>query len=907
MDAPGLDLAAYRSLAQGLPLSALAVVDHDLRFLLADGELIEKSGFSGAKLAGQRMTDLFPPEVLGVFVPLYRRALEGEASDEVLSFGKTTLRHFTRPVRDAAGAVVAAVALTQDISAETRSAESLKLSERRFRALVEYGSDAMLLIDESGRIIEQGPSVPHVWGWHPREAIGRSLLDVVHPDERVQAEVSLKAARGSPGAHVTLTLRIRHRDGSWRWAEATASNLLGEPAVNALVVNFHDITPWRVALEALRVVSQITATTLGEDFLHSVVLSLAEVLGVSNVVIAILNPDGALEVVAGHGLAKALGKLDTQGRVVGAILRGDEIEETPTATGAAVADPLLTALGATSVVGLPLRAPDGHVSGMLAVLDDKPLRDGGQWRSILRLFAARAASEIARLDREVALRRSEQLNRQLLEALPNGLLQVDRMGAITRANSLALSMLGLVGSSAGGGPYQGDFADRLVNEDLTPCPAMDLPIRRSLIQGVADGPRTLGIRSDESVTWGVFSAVPLHDANGGVDGAMMCFLDITERKRLEDQLRHSQKMDAIGKLAGGVAHDFNNLLTVILGRSELLLDRLPPEDKTREDIKLFHRTASRAAGLTRQLLAISRQQVSDQRVIDVNHAVTHMSDLLRGLLGEHIELRTVLEPRLGRILADPSHIEQVVLNLCVNARDAMQEGGVLTIQTANAEVKHAATAELKAGRYVLIVVKDTGHGIDPRIQSRIFEPFFTTKINGKGTGLGLSTVFGIARQHAGSVTVRSEVGKGSAFFVYLPRSDMPADPSGPHLALADSAVGSETILLVEDHDELRAMLEGLLSTRGYRLITARDGRDALLQAENNANPIDLLVTDMVMPGMGGRELATRLASRTPAVSKVLFITGYTEEPLVAERGCQFLQKPFSSDTLMRTVRELLDS
>jgi PAS domain S-box-containing protein len=532
----------------------------------------------------------------------------------------------------------------------------------------------------------------------------------------------------------------------------------------------------------------------------------------------------------------------------------------------------------------------------------RPVREDG--RITGALLISHDITEQKRV--EDALRESERRAAALLEAVPGGLVQLRQDGSIAHANDIAQRFLGLAFDELAK-RYVVDWSGQTLWEDGTPCPVEDYPASRCLASGKADGPRTLGVRKpDGSVSWGVFTALPLRDpATGAANGAVVAFLDITERKQLEDQLRHSQKMDAIGKLAGGVAHDFNNLLTVILGRSELLLERLPEGDKTREDIKLFHRTAKRAAGLTRQLLAISRQQVSHARVLDLNQVVTHMVELLRGLIGEHIELRTVLEPRLGRVQADPSHLEQVILNLCVNARDAMPDGGVLTIQTANAEVR-ARTPDLAPGSYALLAVKDTGVGIDPRLQSRIFDPFFTTKPEGKGTGLGLSTVFGIVRQHGGAVTVRSEPEKGTTFLVYLPRCDQPLrDPSGTQIAIGPASTGDETILLVEDHDDLRDMLGGVLQARGYHLVIARNGAEALELSERHQGEIDLLVTDLVMPGMSGRELGKRLTERRDRL-KVLYVSGYSDEPIAVEDGAAFLQKPFTSEALSRTVRELLD-
>jgi len=380
----------------------------------------------------------------------------------------------------------------------------------------------------------------------------------------------------------------------------------------------------------------------------------------------------------------------------------------------------------------------------------------------------------------------------------------------------------------------------------------------------------------------------------------------------QDQLVQAQKMEAIGQLAGGVAHDFNNLLTVISGRSLLTLSALPAGDPHRRNLELIQTTAERAAALTRQLLAFSRKQVLQPKVLELNTVVSGLMPMLRRLIGEHIEFVAVAAPDLGRVKADPSQLEQVILNLAVNGRDAMPDGGKLTIETANVELDDAYArghAGVASARYVRLAVSDTGHGMDAATQARIFEPFFTTKEQGKGTGLGLATVHGIVQQSGGHIWVYSEPGQGSTFKIYLPRVGEAAEAGGPAPALAPPARGSETVLLVEDDEEVRALARETLEGNGYAVLPAASAAEALRLAGGGSRRLHLLVTDVVMPRLSGRGLAERLALDDPGL-RVLYISGYTDDAIVRhgvlEEGTAFLQKPFTPETLLRKVREVLD-
>ena len=383
--------------------------------------------------------------------------------------------------------------------------------------------------------------------------------------------------------------------------------------------------------------------------------------------------------------------------------------------------------------------------------------------------------------------------------------------------------------------------------------------------------------------------------------------DITERRKLEEQFLQSQKVQAIGQLAGGVAHDFNNILTAIIGHTELMLQRIPAGDALHGNADEIQKAAHRAAGLTRQLLAFSRKQVLQPKVIDLNTVIAEMNKMLQRLLGENIKLITHADPHLGHVKADPSQMEQVLLNLAVNARDAMPKGGTLTIQTEN--VGLGTNADAGGGQYVLVSVRDTGVGMSREVQARIFEPFFTTKELGKGTGLGLATCHGIIKQSGGHIGVFSEVGKGTTFKVLLPRVNEPLDPvAAKPQETARSARGHERVLLVEDEPMLRELAVTVLKTLGYEVLTAENGVHALEVVKGlKGMPLDLLITDVVMPEMGGCELAEKLQKLYPK-TRTLFCSGYTEDSVIAgaEAAGRFLQKPYTMATLGQKVREILD-
>lgn len=402
----------------------------------------------------------------------------------------------------------------------------------------------------------------------------------------------------------------------------------------------------------------------------------------------------------------------------------------------------------------------------------------------------------------------------------------------------------------------------------------------------------------------------LRDRRGRISGAVLVLRDVSGRRQRDEQLSHAQKMEAVGRLSAGMAGDFNNVLTVITGYADLLRSELPESTPLRRFADEIIYSAERAAGLTNRLLAFGRGQAAQPKLLDLNALLHGMEPMLGRLLGENIELILLPGAGLNKVFADPSQVEQMVLHLASNARDAMPHGGKLVLETANVDLEESDSGkkiDAKPGQYVLLAVSDTGVGMDPETRSRLFEPFFTTKEQGQGSGLGLSMVYGIVKQNGGDVTVFSQVNCGTIFEIYLPRSTEPAVVAAPRLTRASK--GSETVLLVDDEDGVRKLVSAVLQSKGYSVIEAGNGASALVAYEKNAHKIDLVLTDVVMPQMDGFELARNLAGRKEGL-KVLFMSGYRDSPIGAPtngRPPAFLQKPFTPDLLLNKVREVLDS
>jgi PAS domain S-box-containing protein len=502
---------------------------------------------------------------------------------------------------------------------------------------------------------------------------------------------------------------------------------------------------------------------------------------------------------------------------------------------------------------------------------------------------------------------SERLYRSTFDAAPVGIVHVGLDGRWLRVNQRLCDLLGYSRDELQNGIAQ----EFVAPEDL----ASDIDSYRELVDGrlnlhVVDERRYR--RRDGGSVWARINVSVHRDAAGKAQHFISVIEDITERRVLEAQIRQASKMEGIGRLASGVAHDFNNLLSVILSYCELLGADLKESDPIRADLEEIRGAGVRAADLTRQLLAFSRQQVLQPRVVDLTERVSDMERMLRRLLGEDVQLTTTTARGLARILVDPGQVEQVIMNLAVNARDAMPRGGNLAIETAEVFLDEGYASEhagVKAGRHVMLAVSDTGTGMDKSTQARIFEPFFTTKAAGKGTGLGLATVFGIVRQSGGTIGVTSVVGEGTTFTVYFPVVDrVSVRPSSPPPGLR-TFHGSETVLLVEDEERVRVLAGTILRKYGYNVLEAPGGGDAFLLCEQHTATIHLLLTDVVMPRMSGRQLAERLLVIRPAM-RVLYMSGYTDDDVlrhgVLEDTIAFIQKPITPEALARKVRETLD-
>jgi PAS domain S-box-containing protein len=565
----------------------------------------------------------------------------------------------------------------------------------------------------------------------------------------------------------------------------------------------------------------------------------------------------------------------------------------------------------------PIETEDGVVvlSSVRDITERKQNEEIARQHAELKIKMAEENAQLAAAKKELeivaerergaeALRRSQTRLNRLVESSIIGIGSATLDGKLIDGNDAFLKLLGYTREEVLSGTLRWDA--------LTPPEYHDID-QRAVQQlkntGVAAPWEKEYIRKDGSRVAVLIGVVTLPKEQGDVE-AVSFVVDISERKKLEQQLRQAQKMEAVGQLAGGIAHDFNNLLAIIIGYSEILGERLDKNDSLRLKAEQITKAGKGAAALTRQLLAFSRRQVLEPVILDLNSVVGDTSKMLQRLIGEHIELVTTAAPELGRVKADRGQIEQIIMNLAVNARDAMPHGGKLTIATANAEMDDVYCRQHPGaipGSYVMLSVNDTGSGMDRETQTHIFEPFFTTKGQDRGTGLGLSTVYGVVKQSDGYISVYSELGRGTSFKIYLPRTDASVTAARSNDG-AESPRGWETVLLVEDAQPLRELARELLEGNGYTVLEAANAADALRVAKNYRGPIHLLFTDVVMPGMDGRKLADHLVRINPEL-KVLYMSGYTDDAIVQYgvlgSGIALLEKPFTRESLTRKVREVL--
>ncbi len=888
----------WRTLAQSAPIY-IFTLDRRGRFLSLNRG---GRGLNAERLIGVAVTDLCEPEfrgevergIRGVF--RRRRAKRTEVRARWPGRGVSWFDCTLAPlVRD--GEVTAAIGTAIDITKRKNAEQAVAERERRFRALVENSWDGVTLVDAGGNILFTTPAMTRGLGYQPDEFVGQPAARFLHPDDAPRVLKLLAELVAMPGGRVTAKFRMRAKDGSWRWREGSGANLLHEPSVRAVVVNFHDITDRQRWEDATRTLEAGVSGVTGRAFFESLVRLLCEILGMVHArVVEFPEPARARTVAVWHeGRLAADSEYDVGGTPCERVI-AEGVYCVPQDVRRRFPDAAPFAeLGAESYLGIPLRDSNGVIIGFIALIDRKPLEDPSFAESLLRVVAPRVSAELERVRAEQELRGSEQRLHAVIEQAPVILWTTDNEMRITSTVGAGLAPLGMA---------PGATVGRRLGEILPPGhPGLEHH------QCALDGGRVTIAETEwrgrryESVVQ------PFRDQEGRVAGCLGVAVDITERKELQDQLRQAQKMEAVGRLAGGVAHDFNNLLTVISGYSSFLLESLPEGSSLRAYAEQVSQAATRAAQLTAQLLAFGRKQMLQPRVLDVNTLVRDAETMLRRLIGEDVVLVTSLQPRIGCVLADPGQVYQVVLNLVVNARDAMPRGGQIAISTANVTIgEDEAThqMEMKPGEYVLLAVSDTGHGMSRETLAHMFEPFFTTKEVGKGTGLGLSTAYGIVKQSGGHIAVESEPGRGSTFRVYLPRAEGQTDRETA--VETERARGSETVLLVEDDELVRQFARSALEQAGYRVIEAANGQEAVRRLQNGTH-VDLVLTDIVMPEMGGRELGEHVGRLRPGVP-VVYLSGYDEEAIPREEavssGAVFLRKPFKAHDLAARVRETLD-
>ncbi len=771
-----------------------------------------------------------------------------------------------------------------------RATQTLRETEDLYKDLVE-NSDALICVhDLEGRVLTINEAVERSLGYTREEHLGRKILtlrDILASEEPEGFLRYLERLRRDGFAAGTVAVRtIRGEIRYWQYHNTVRTEGVESPIVRGLAF---DVT------ERLRTEEE---RRRAEEALRESQAFLEKAQEIGQVGSWISEADDQGRLVWSKETCRIFGipEGDFDGRLETFFDRVHPEDRE------AVRDAARHAVerGESYAIDHRVVRPDGTVRWVQERAD---VLRGSDGRAVRMVGVVQDITE--RRQAEEAIRSSEARYRTLFERNLAGVYRSSLDGKILECNDAFARLYGFTSREevlARSAPDLYPLRDRR-SEFLE-------TLRRN---GILTNHEGSGRRKDGSLIWTLENAVLLPEERGDGEIVEGTVVDVTDRRQLEEQLRQAQKMEAIGRLAGGVAHDFNNLLTAILGYSEIMLSQLGADDPLREGAEEIRKAGERAASLTRQLLAFSRKQRLEPKVLDFNGLVVDVEKMLRRMIGEDVDLVTALAPDLGRVKADRGQLEQVLMNLAVNARDAMPRGGKLTIQTANANLEQTwglGGFSVQPGPYVMVAVSDTGTGMDEATKSHLFEPFFTTKGQGKGTGLGLATVYGIVKQSGGYIWVYSEPNAGTAFRIYLPRYDEPAAPKTAPAPLPGASRGRETILLVEDEEGVRALARKILAAQGYTVLEADGPRRALELLEQTGEPIDLLLTDVVMPEMDGSELASRAAVLRPA-TKVLFMSGYTDEAiagrgLIAEGG-RFLQKPFTPDVLAARVRAILDS
>ncbi len=1140
--------------------------DSNLRILSVQGTGLALLNLKPDELIGVSLLDYFQRQDPDLrFIDAHRRALQGESSSFEAAWGDRSFDAHIEALRNPEGRIIGAVGVARELTLREKPGSAATVSEQRLRVLIEHSTDLKALTGADGTILYASPSTTHILGYQLDEFVGRNAFDLIHTEELEQTRSLLGELLHKPGGMINTQFRLKAKDGTWRCVEASGHNLLHEPGIGAIVINYRDISVQKKAERALRraeekyrsivenavegifqttpeggyvsvnpalarmygyasseelmasvtdigqqvyvdphsraefkrrmeendvvegfeyqvyrkdgnriwlsenaravrdgsgrilyyegTVEEITARKRAEqerqvmfeiihglnvtanldELLHLIHQSLRKVLYAENCFVALhdhttgmfhfpffvdqfdaapppmkvgssctahvfrtgrpmlitqklfdqLVEQGNVELVGTPSPAWLGVPLRTPSETIGVlVLQHYEDEHAYTKRDleflASVGGQIALAIGRKkaeealrasenrlrAIIGtepecVKLVAPDGTLlemnpAGLAMVEADHPsevigksvyelvcpeyrekfrqftesvcrghkgsmeleitgLKGTRRWmetyavplpgefgNSVTLLGVSRDITERQRT--EEALRRSEANYRSLVQGAPYGIYRVNGEGCLLDVNPALMEMLG----------YSSEAELLAVNMDVEV--SRDPGERARMIQNHPErieGAEVGWKRKDGTAITVRLSGRLVRDVDGSAACYEMIAENVTEQRLLEHQLRQAQKMEAVGRLAGGVAHDFNNLLMVIKGHTELLLDRVRTDDWHYRKIEQIEKAADRAAGLTRQLLAFSRMQVLQPKVIDLNAVVAEMGKLLPRMIGEDIELVILADPGLAHVKADPGQMEQVIMNLAVNARDAMPRGGKLVIETVDVELDEAYARRhppLLAGHYVMLAVSDNGTGMDVETQAHIFEPFFTTKEKGQGTGLGLATVYGVVKQSGGYIWLYSELGRGTTFKIYLPQVQDAVEAAKCATSSAELPQGTETILLAEDERDVREVAREFLNLCGYTVLEAKNGAQAIEITMRHAGPIHLLVTDMVMPGMGGRELAGRLAPLRPEM-KVVYMSGYTEYATVRQGELHesdlLLTKPFTRSMLARTVRQAL--
>jgi PAS domain S-box-containing protein len=804
---------------------------------------------------------------------------------------------------------LAGVASSDYMAHRVSSFEGAVVAPELLSTLLDSVRELIAILSPDGTVQYASQGFSRVLGHRTEALVGRPITSLLHANDTANFRERLRELAGSGGTFGGRC-RLQSKDGGWRWFEAIARDHTNLPAVEGIVVSYEDVTDLH-RMEAERqviseVVHALNETANLDELLAGIHQALKKVLYAENCFVALHDPESDTftfpffaDQVDIAPPPQKVGRSCTAFvfRTGSGMLIPQSEFDRLTAQG----DVELVGAPSPAWLGVPLKTPTATI-GVLVVQHYEnehayDLRD----LEFVSSVGGHIALAIERRRAEDALRKNEEMFRLLFSysPLPTWVLDRDTFRFL-QVNDAAISQYG----------YSYEQFQNLSILDIRP-EENDKELEH-FRQWSGEG-RYHGNWKHRKKNGKLLEVeIIAHELDyAGRRVRLVVAQDITERHLLEQQLRQAQKMEAVGRLAGGVAHDFNNLLMVIKGHTELLLNAIPPSDQIVRKIEQIDRAADRASSLTRQLLAFSRMQLLQPRVMNLNGVVEDMGRLLPRLIGEDIELVMRTADDLGTIRADASQMEQVIMNLAVNARDAMPAGGRLMIETANADldgVYSAVHAAIRQGRYILLAVSDTGTGMDTETQAHIFEPFFTTKEQGKGTGLGLATVYGVVKQSGGFIWVYSELGKGTSFKIYLPRVDQPVEKSSLTQSYAEAPRGTGTILLAEDELDVRDVAREFLESGGYKVIEARDGAEALRLVEKHQGAIDLLVTDMVMPGMTGQELGALLQQKRDGL-RVLYMSGYSEraaaESVQGNESMRLLTKPFSRWALLRAVHELL--